>query len=132
MPALALGLAFGRIGNFINGELIGRPTDFFISCNYGDGVGRWPSQLIDSAKNLIIFLTLFWLYPKKSKNAGYISALFLIMIGGFRFLTEFIRQPDPQLGFIFFSLSMGQILSLITFLSGIMLLFFVKKNSQHS
>jgi phosphatidylglycerol:prolipoprotein diacylglycerol transferase len=124
-PSLALALAVGRIGNLINGELIGRETDFPLGCNYGDGLHRWIYQPIDSFKNFCIFLVLFYLYKNFDFRRGVISAFFLIMIGSFRFLTEFIRQPDENLGFIIASFSMGQILAFSTVCLGIMILIFI-------
>ncbi len=121
-------LCLGRIGNFVNGELIGRETEFFMGCDFGDGVARWPSQLIDSFKNLTIFFILFYIYLKIKPKIGFISSLFLILIGSFRFLTEFIREPDSQLGFIISFLTMGQILAILTIFFGIIVFYFSKKH----
>lgn len=122
VPGLALGLAFGRIGNFVNGELYGRATKFALACDFGDHIARWPVQLIDSAKNLLIFLILIYVYQKIKPKTGIVSGLFLILIGSFRFLTEFIREPDYQLGFIVSFLTMGQILALITIIFGLIII----------
>lgn len=119
VPFLAMGLAFGRIANFVNGELIGRETDFIFGCDFGDGINRWPVQLIDSAKNFTIFAITIIIFAKTKLPKGFISGLFLFLIGFFRILTELIRQPDPQIGFLFDFLTMGQILASITAITGI-------------
>jgi len=122
VPFLALALALGRIGNFANGELTGRATDWAFACNFGDGVGRWPVQIFDSLKNLIIFATTLFIFLKMNLRPGVVSAVFLVMIGAMRFLTEFWREPDRQLGFVFAFFTMGQIFAVLTFACGLWLL----------
>jgi len=127
MP-LALGLALGRLGNFTNGELYGRITDVPWSFKFADAEGfRHPSQIYASFKNLLIFFTL-WIIKDKKLPKGFMFWLFVVMYSALRFTVEFFRQPDPQLGFIIGWLTMGQILSIIMFLVGI--IFIVKVYKQ--
>jgi len=122
VPFLALGLALGRLANFVNGELIGRETDFMYGCDFGDGLNRWPVQIFDSGKNFFIFAFTLFLLLKKEFKPGIISGLFLILIGLFRFSLEFIRQPDPQIGFIYGFLTLGQIFAILTFILGLIII----------
>ncbi len=123
VPA-SLALAIGRIGNFINGELYGRPVNanFPFAVDFGDGIPRHPSQLYESAKNLIIFSTLLSIKNKAFKQ-GTSFWLFITMYGMLRFIIEFFRQPDPQLGFIFLGLTMGQLLTMVMFVVGGIMLY---------
>src|SRR3989338_600142 len=122
---LALGLALGRIGNFINGELYGRITDITDvpwAVKFPDAEGfRHPSQIYASLKNLVIFFAL-WSIKDKKLPKGFMFWLFVVMYSILRFTVEFFRQPDEQLGFIIGFLSMGQILSIIMFSIGIFFL----------
>lgn len=122
VPFLAMGLGFGRIANFVNGELIGRETDFIFGCDFGDGVNRWPVQLIDSAKNFTIFAITLIIFTKTKLPKSFNSGLFLILIGTFRILTEIIREPDPQIGFLFSYFTLGQFLAFITTVFGIFII----------
>ena len=126
-PLVPLGLAFGRIGNFINAELWGRPTQFFLGMVFPnvDDIPRHPSQLYESFFEGFVMFVLLWLYSNQKRKAGQIAALFLILYGTFRFLIEFTREPDSFLGLLIFNLSMGQWLSIPMFLAGIYLF---KKN----
>lgn len=129
MP-LALGLALGRLGNFTNGELYGRITNMPWAVQFSGAEGfRHPSQLYASFKNLIIFSTL-WLLKDKNFPRGFMSWLFVLMYSMFRFTVEFFRQPDEQLGFIIGFLTMGQILSIIMFAVGAVMLHKIKKVSH--
>ncbi len=114
-PLIPLGLGAGRIGNFINGELWGRPTDlpWGMVFQHVDQIPRHPSQLYQAAfEGLVLFLIL-WLFSKRPRPTMAVSGLFLIGYGTFRFLVEFARTPDPQLGFIAFGwVTMGQLLTL--------------------
>jgi phosphatidylglycerol:prolipoprotein diacylglycerol transferase len=117
--ALALGL--GRIGNFINGELYGRITNVPWCVNFQDAEGcRHPSQIYESLYSFLIF-GILWFLKDKKRNQGMLAAVFIILYAVFRFVTEFFRMPDPQLGFIALGLSMGQILSILMFILGIFL-----------
>lgn len=120
---LALALALGRIGNFINAELVGRITSvpWCVEFPSADGC-RHPSQLYASVKNLILFFAVFAIYLRTELKSGYLFAYFLVGYGTARFFIEFFRQPDVQLGFIILGLSMGQILSIIVVVLGIYVL----------
>ncbi|MBI2140035.1 prolipoprotein diacylglyceryl transferase [Candidatus Woesearchaeota archaeon] len=118
---LALGLFLGRIGNFLNGELVGRPTNLPWCVKFKDYEGcRHPSQLYESMKNLLIFSVL-WGVRKKPFPRGTLFWLFAIMYSTLRFFIEFFRMPDEQLGFIF-GLTMGQWLNIAMLAVGIFFL----------
>lgn len=127
-PLVPLGLAAGRIGNFINGELWGRPTNlpWGMVFPHAGPFPRHPSQLYEFLLEGILLFSILWLYSSKARPTGKISGLFLLVYAGCRIFVEFFRQPDPQLGFIAFGwLTMGQLLSLPMFLLGAWL--FVRK-----
>ena len=127
---VALGLALGRLGNFTNGELYGRITDVPWSFKFPDAEGfRHPSQIYESFKNLLIFFTL-WVIKDKKLPKGFMFWLFVVMYSALRFMVEFFRQPDEELGFIIGFLTMGQILSIITFFIGIFFIYRVSKKNQ--
>jgi len=119
VPA-AIAQALIRMGNFFNGELVGRITNVPWAMNFGNEIDlnglliyRHPYQLYGIVKNLLIAALCLYLFKKKSLPArGVIGFSYILMYGAFRFFTEFFRQPDPQLGFVIAWLSMGQILSL--------------------
>ncbi len=122
-----IGLFLGRIANFINTELIGKPTDFFISVVYPsvDNLTRHPSQIYEAFfEGIILFfiLTLYFFKNSKANKIGNISALFLIFYSIFRFFIEFLREPDSHLGLFFNMISMGQILSLPLLIFGIVII----------
>ena len=123
-----IGLFFGRISNFINTELYGRITDFPFAMIYPliDNNPRHPSQLYEALfEGLILFLILFSYFNKKPKKylIGNISALFLIFYSLFRFVIEYLREPDSHLGLILNFFSMGQLLCIPIFLAGLVILF---------
>ncbi len=122
MIPFALALFFGRIGNFLNGELFGRITSLPWAVKFPDAEGfRHPSQLYEALKNMMIFSVL-WFSRKKDHKEGYLFWMFIFLYGSLRFLIEFTRMPDPQLGFIVAGLSMGQLLCIpMIILGGIML-----------
>lgn len=118
VPLVPIGLGAGRIGNFINGELWGKPSEapwaFIV-----DGVGRHPTQLYEAfLEGLVLFILLWWygsrpLKPGAARALGRATGLFLAGYGIFRFLVEFLRLPDTHLGYLAFNwLTMGQLLSL--------------------
>ncbi len=112
-PLVPFGLGAGRLGNFINGELWGRVTDVPWAMIFPSGgpYPRHPSQLYEFIlEGVVLFLILNW-FIKKPRPAGAVSGLFLLGYGTFRFLVEFVRQPDAQLGLFENWISMGQILS---------------------
>ena len=129
----AIGLFFGRCANFVNGELWGAPTDLPWGVVFGGAAGevaRHPSQLYEALlEGVVIFIVLFALSRKKPPlPRGTHFGLFLIMYGMFRFLIEFIREPDVQLGYLWGDwLTMGQLLSLPLVLAGIVILIYALK-----
>jgi len=129
----ALALMFTRIANFINHELIGRPilnsNWNWLGIDFGDGILRYPSQFFQSASALILFLILLILFYKKPKT-GVISFSYLILYGLFRFITEFWRAPDIQIGFIFKYFTLGQFFSLGMLIAGIMGLIYIHKKMK--
>ena len=119
--AIPLGYFFGRIGNFINGELYGRTTDASIGMyfpNSGDQVLRHPSQLYEAFFEGIILYYIINLFNKHSQ-LGFNSGTYVFGYGFVRFFIEYFREPDAHLGFILFNLSMGQLLCVAMMLSGI-------------
>ncbi len=123
-PLAPLGLAAGRLGNFINAELWGRAANVpwaMIFPNV-DRVPRHPSQLYEFALEGVVLFAVLWWYAAKPRPRGAVSAWFLIGYGMFRFAVEFTREPDSFLGLLALNLSMGQWLSLPMVLAGICLL----------
>jgi len=113
----AIGLSLGRIGNFINGELYGRVTDVPWAVKFRDAEGfRHPSQLYESLKNLLIFAVL-WAIKGKKLPKGFLFWSFVMMYSILRFIIEFFREPDSQIGFIY-GITIGQILSIVMFTVG--------------
>ncbi|PLC52355.1 prolipoprotein diacylglyceryl transferase [Pollutimonas nitritireducens] len=133
-PLIPLGLAAGRLGNFINGELWGRPTTLpwgMVFPHTGDGIARHPSQLYEMGLEGFALFALVWLFARKKRPVGQVSAVFLMGYGTFRFLAEFTREPDNYLGLLAGGLSMGQLLSLPMVLAGaIIFAWSVKKSSR--
>jgi len=113
-PLVPCGLAAGRMGNFINGELWGRPTDvpWAMIFSHGGPVPRHPSQLYQFALEGLLLFAILWLYSARQRPAGAVSGAFLLGYGVFRFAAEYFREPDNFLGLLAFDLSMGQWLSL--------------------
>ncbi len=129
--AAPIGIFFGRIANFINSELYGKETDVLWSVKFLaiDNISRHPSQIYEAIlEGVILFVLLNYIVKKNIfSKSGVISSLFLIFYSIFRFLAEFYRVPDPQIGYIVFDLSLGQLVSIIFFTFGIYLFF--KKNN---
>ena len=124
-PLVPLGLFTGRIGNFINGELWGRPTDlpWGMIFPHVDNIPRHPSQLYQAALEGLVLFIIVWVFSKRPRPTMAVTGLFLIGYGTFRFLVEFVRQPDRQLGFIAFDwMTMGQLLSLPLLIIGVILM----------
>ncbi|SFW10664.1 prolipoprotein diacylglyceryl transferase [Nitrosovibrio sp. Nv17] len=114
-PLVPLGLGAGRIGNFINGELWGRPTDvpWGMVFPHVDDLARHPSQLYEFALEGLAFFLLMWIYSAKPRPTGAVSAVFLIGYGAFRSFAEFYREPeDGFMGVLTLGVTMGQWLSL--------------------
>lgn len=131
-PLVPLGLGFGRVGNFINGELWGRATEapWGMVFPFVDQLPRHPSQLYQAfLEGLILFLIL-WFASSKPKPIGTISGLFLIGYGLFRMLVEFVREPDQHIGYLAWGwLTMGQVLSLPMVLAGFLLIALARRGS---
>ena len=131
-----IGIFFGRIANFINSELYGTETNLpwavqFIKI---DNLYRHPTQLYEAIfEGLILFLILIYLRNKGlMKITGLMSGIFLICYSIFRFIIEFLRVPDEQIGYLLFNLTMGQIISCIFFLIGIYLTIVRYENKKES
>ncbi len=131
--AAPLGLFFGRLANFVNGELWGAPTDLPWGVVFGGAAGtmpRHPSQLYEALlEGLVIFVVLFALSRKvPPRPRGTFFGLFLVMYGTFRFLIEFVREPDVQLGYLIGGwVTMGQILSVPLIIIGIVILVYAAR-----
>lgn len=127
-PLAPLGIAFGRIGNFINAELLGRTTDASWGIIFPDSgpLPRHPSQIYESLTEGLLLFIILWLYSAKPRPEGSTSALFILLYGIMRFGCEFFRQPDIQIGFVALNwLTMGQILSLPMIIIGSVMLIIV-------
>jgi phosphatidylglycerol:prolipoprotein diacylglycerol transferase len=125
-PLVPVGLGAGRIGNFINGELWGKPTDVswgMVFPQAPDALARHPSQLYQFALEGVLFFIILWWFSAKPRPRMAVSGLFLICYGVFRFAVEFVREPDAQLGYLAFDwLTMGQVLSLPMVIAGLILM----------
>lgn len=122
-PTCPIGLGLGRIGNFINGELYGRPSNLPWAMVF-PGAGpfpRHPSQLYEALLEGLVLFFLLWMVRDKKRYEGDLFCLFLILYGIFRIFAEFFREPDPQLGLFFGAITMGQILSAFMILSGLII-----------
>jgi len=125
----AIALALGRIGNFLNGELVGRITNVPWAVKFKDYEGfRHPSQLYESAKNFLIFGALWYMKDRKLRK-GTLFLTFVMMYSVLRFFIEFFREPDQQLGFIIFNLTMGQILNIVMFAAAVFFMLRIYKKS---
>ena len=124
-PLIPIGLACGRLGNFINGELWGRVSHVPWAMIF-PGAGplpRHPSQLYELLLEGVFLFIILWFYSRKPRPLGAVAGVFGVGYGVFRFLIEFVRQPDPQLGFIAFGwMTRGQELCIPMILAGIWLI----------
>ena len=130
-PLVPIGLAAGRLGNFINGELWGRVTDVswgMVFRGAGD-LPRHPSQLYQMTLEGFALFALLWWFSSRPRPRMQVSALFLVGYGAFRFIGEFAREPDAFLGFLALGLSMGQWLSLPMIAAGLLLFFWSRRRS---
>ena len=135
--AAPIGLFFGRIANFINGELFGKASDlpWAIVFPGGGEITRHPSQIYEALLEgaVLLFLINFFATRKKLLlKTGYTSSLFLILYSVFRIIAESFREPDKHLGYFLNYFSMGTLLSLVTFFAGIIIVLLVKKNEQNN
>ena len=131
---IPIGLGLGRLGNFINGELYGRVTDIPWSMIFPGGgpLPRHPSQLYEAFLEGFLLFTILWTLKEKQRPpaswpSGSMGALFLLLYGFFRIFVELFREPDAHLGFIAGGITMGQLLSSLMILAGI-ILFIVRRN----
>jgi phosphatidylglycerol:prolipoprotein diacylglycerol transferase len=116
-PCVPTGLAMGRVGNFINGELWGRAADpslpwAMVFPQSGTDTPRHPSQVYQFALEGVLLFVLLWIYARKPRQTGQVSGVFLMGYGLFRFIAEFFREPDSFLGLLALNMSMGQWLCL--------------------
>ena len=122
-PCVPLGLASGRVGNFINGELWGRAADpslpwAMVFPQSGTAIARHPSQLYQVALEGLLLFVLLWLYARRPRALGQVSGAFLVGYGALRFMAEFFREPDRFLGPLALGMSMGQWLCVPMVLAG--------------
>jgi phosphatidylglycerol:prolipoprotein diacylglycerol transferase len=125
-PCVPTGLAAGRVGNFINGELWGRFSDpdlpwGMVFRNSGSTLPRHPSQVYQFLMEGLLLFVLLWLYARKPRKMGQVSGAFLVGYGVFRFIAEFFREPDDFLGILALGMSMGQWLCLPMIAAGLWL-----------
>ena len=128
-----IGIFFGRLANFLNSELYGRQTDILWSVKFLkiDNLDRHPSQIYEAIfEGLILFIILNFLLKSFIRIPGKISCFFLIFYSLFRFIIEFTREPDLQIGLIFKILSIGQVISIFTLLVGFILYYFLWNNKN--
>jgi phosphatidylglycerol:prolipoprotein diacylglycerol transferase len=123
IPVIPLGYTFGRLGNFINGELFGRATNVPWGMYFpSDALGllRHPSQLYEAFLEGIVLFVILWMLRKRVKGSRMVG-VYMIGYAVARFIAEFFRQPDPQLGFVYGSFTMGQLFSILMIIGGILL-----------
>lgn len=137
MDSIALagtqGIFWGRIGNFINGELYGRITQSPIGIIFPNGGGpypRHPSQLYEAVLEGLVLMAIVWMVKKRTNKYGIIGAFFVGGYGFFRFIIEFFREPDSQLGYYFGLFTMGQLLCVLMMLGGLGLYFYFSKKNH--
>ena len=118
-----IGLGLGRLGNFINGELYGRVTDMPWGMIFPNGglLPRHPSQLYEFFLEGVVLFAVLWIMKDRVNRSGILLSLFIMLYGMIRFLIEFFREPDSQLGFVLGHFTMGQILSACMVLAGVVL-----------
>jgi len=133
LPAIPLGYTFGRLGNFINGELFGRVTTASIGMYFPlaePGKLRHPSQLYEAFFEGIFLFAILWSIRKVKMPSGAMLALYLIGYGTVRFFIEYFREPDAHIGLVFLSFSMGQILCASMIAAGICLYFYLRRRAR--
>jgi len=135
-PLIPIGLLTGRIGNFINGELWGKTTDSPLGMWVFDpviqqNVQKYPTQLLEALLEGVVLFIILAIYSNKPRRSGAIAGVFLIGYGVFRFIVEFWRVPDAQLGYLLWDwFTMGQLLSLPMILVGFALVFYRSKKEN--
>jgi phosphatidylglycerol:prolipoprotein diacylglycerol transferase len=126
-----IGLGFGRLGNFINGELLGLPSNVPWAMVFPTGgpIPRHPTQLYESfAEGLLLFIVM-WSLRKKPFKDGMMVAFFLLFYGILRFIIEFFKEPDPQIGFLLAYFTMGQILCFAMIAAALFLIFYLNRKA---
>jgi len=128
-----IGLGMGRLGNFINGELYGRVTDMPWGMIFPNGglLPRHPSQLYEFFLEGVVLFAFLWIMKDRVRRSGVLLSLFIMLYGVIRFLVEFFREPDSQLGFVLGYFTMGQLLSTCMVLGGAVL-FFARQRERTS
>ena len=126
-PVVPVGLFFGRIANFINGELWGGPSSLPWAMIFphpdAGGIPRHPSQLYEALLEGVLLFIILWVYSSKPRPAMAVSGLFLLVYGVFRSLVELVREPDRQIGYLFNDwVTMGMLLSLPMVIAGIVMM----------
>ena len=135
--AAPIGILFGRIANFINGELYGKFSLMPWAVIFPDSgnFSRHPSQIYEAIlEGFVLFLLINYFALKKQflLKTGYVSALFLMLYSVFRIFSEYFREPDMHIGYLFNYFSMGTLLSIITFFAGCLIIFFIRENEKNS
>lgn len=127
-----IGLGLGRIGNFINGELYGRVTQVPWGMIFPQGgpLPRHPSQLYESALEGGVLFFVLWLFKERKLPEGTLLGLFIGLYGLFRFIVEFLREPDAQIGFFIGAFTMGQILCTFMILGSVSLIFYLTRRQK--
>ena len=125
-PCVPTGLAAGRVGNFINGELWGRLADptlpwAMVFPHSGTMLPRHPSQIYQFLLEGLLLFVLLWFYARKERKPGQVAAMFLLGYGVFRFIAEYFREPDDFLGLLGLGLSMGQWLCIPMIVAGVLM-----------
>ncbi len=134
LPAIPLGYTFGRIGNFINGELYGRVTALPIGMQFPSAPGdqlRHPSQLYEAFFEGVFLFVVLWSLRRITPLRGAMLAYYLVGYGSVRFFIEFVRQPDAHLGAVVLFMSMGQVLCLAMILTGLLLYGYLRKTQEN-
>ncbi len=133
MISVSIGLGLGRMGNFINGELFGRATNLPWCMVFPEGGAfcRHPSQLYQAALEGGAISIILWFLSKKDLPRGTLFWSFILLYGLFRFLVEFVREPDAHIGFLFRYFSMGQLLSLPMFVVGMVMIWSISQTARN-
>lgn len=128
VPVVPIGYMFGRIGNFLNHELVGRVTSSQFGMKFdGYPLMRHPSQLYEAILEGLVLFMVLWSIRNKSFKAGTLSAWYLVGYAVMRFIAEFTREPDAHLGFIIAGFTMGQVLSFLMFFVGLGILLWLNR-----
>jgi phosphatidylglycerol:prolipoprotein diacylglycerol transferase len=134
-PLVPVGLFPGRIGNFINQELWGKVTDvpWGMVFKTGGPLPRHPSQLYEAALEGLALFAILWLYTRRPRPVAAVSGMFLIFYGLFRFIVEFVREPDAHLGYLAFGwVTMGQVLSLPMIAIGVWMVWWAHRRAARA